>query len=125
MVLWTSNDNPAYLRAVYEIETTKADIQRMENELRHMNEGRAQNQSMVELLEANLEFIRKYSKIVSLREYLNLKQQLRAETDALIYLKNQIPMLERQIEAFRDGLARLEATLPNYESKVLEFVPRA
>lgn len=123
-MLWFSNDNPAYTRAVYEIETTKADIMRMEAELRRFDEQRASANSMAELLEANLDYIRKYAKVVSMREFTSLKHQLADEYAILIHSKNEILRLEKQITVYKDGLARLEASLPSYQTKVLEFKKR-
>lgn len=123
-MLWFSNDNPAYTRAVYEIETTKADILRMENELRRLDEQRAAANSMAELLEANIEYIRKYAKVVSMKEYTNLRHQLADEYAILIHAKNEILRLEKVLVSFQGGLARLEARLPSFQSKVLEFKRR-
>lgn len=123
-MLWFSNDNPAYTRAVYEIETTKADILRMESEQRRLEEQRAQANSMAELLETNIDYIKKYAKVVSMREYTNLKHQLADEYAVLIHTKNELQRLEKQIPTYKDGLARLEARLPSFQSKVLEFKRR-
>ena len=123
-MLWFSNDNPAYTRAVYEIETTKADILRMEAELRRLEEQRASSNSMAELLETNIEYIRKYAKVVSMKEYTNLKHQLADEYAVLIHAKNEVLRLEKVLVSFKDALARLEARLPSFQSKVLEFKPR-
>lgn len=123
-MLWFSNENPAYTRAVYEIETTKADILRMENELRRFEEQRAAANSMAELLETNIEYIRKYAKVVSMKEFTNLKHQLADEYAILIHSKNEIIRLEKVLVSFKEGLARLEARLPSFQSKVLEFKRR-
>lgn len=121
MVIWTGTDNPAYNRAIFEIETTKSDIIKMEAELRRLNEARANAQQLAEMYDANLELLQKYAKVVSIREYTQLKAQRAFEYSNFIFIKNQIPTLERQIDAFKDGLVRLTASLGMYESKVLEF----
>lgn len=123
-MLWFSNDNPAYTRAVYEIETTKADILRMENELRRLDEQRAASNSLAELLETNITYIKKYARVVSMREYTNLKHQLASEYGVLIHTKNEIQRLEKILPNYKEGLARLEARLPSFQSKVLEFKRR-
>jgi hypothetical protein len=120
-MIWTSNDNPAYLRAVYEIETTRADIARMELELMRLNENRASVYAQIELIESNLDYIHKYAKVVGLREYSNLKAILKHETSAFVYAKNQILHVEKVLESFKDGLTRLQSRLPSFQTKVLEF----
>lgn len=120
-MIWHTNDNPAYLRAVYEIETTKADIARMELELMRLNEHRATSLAQIELIESNMDYIHRYAKIVGLREYANLKAMLAQERATYVHVKNQVPNLERALEAYKEGLARLIARLPSFQTKVLEF----
>lgn len=123
-MLWFSQENPAYVRCLCDIETTKADIARLKIDLMRLEEQRASSNSQAELLETNIEYIRKYAKIVNMREFTKLKHMLADEYAILVLTKNSIPSLERQIRVFGESLASLEARLPSFQSKVLEFKPR-
>lgn len=120
-MLWFSNDNPSYVRAVYDIETTKADIARLKLELSRHEETKASAIAQAELLEANIEYVKKYAKVVSMREYVRLRHMLAGEYEIVLFAKNAIPSLERVIKMTEASLTRLESSLPSYQSKVLEF----
>jgi hypothetical protein len=123
-MLWFTNENPAYIRCLHDIVTTKFDINRMKIELSRLEQNRAQANQQAELLETNIEYIKKYAKVVSMREYTNLKHMLADEYAILLLSKNSIPSLERQIRIAEESLASLEARLPSFQSKVLEFKRR-
>lgn len=120
-MMWFTNDNPAYIRAVYEIETAKADLIKFKAQLLRAENERAASAAQAELLETNISYLKKYAKIINMREYTRLKHMLASEYEILLLAKNNILSLERVVKASEVSLAYMEARLPSYQSKVLEF----
>jgi predicted RNase H-like nuclease (RuvC/YqgF family) len=121
MIFWFDKENPAYLQAVYNLETAKADLLKMKMELAHIVERRQQAISTIELLETNLEYLKKFAKIINIREYTRLTHMLSAEYQVLRYEGNSTHTIEKQIRRVAAEIANMEVNLPSLQSKVLEF----
>jgi len=124
MILWFSSDNPAYVQAVYQIETLKADLIKMKLDLSRNEESNAAAQAAAELISDNIEYIQKYAKVVSMKEFTKLRHMRAGELEIIHFIQLAKPNILKSIRITEAEIARLEGNLYSLKSKVLEFKPR-
>lgn len=121
MVLWFTNDNPAYLHAEFQLATAKSDLEKLRFELRKSEEELARAESNVESIDTTLGYLRKYADAVSLREYRAIRDQRIYNWASVIHLRKQIPITIKSIRIVQAEIERLQCNIPALQCKVLEF----
>ncbi len=124
MLLWFGDDRPEYLQAVYELETKKADLIKMKVDLDRILNKRKLAEADINLLISTIEYLRKYAKIVTIREFQKMRWELIGANEQLINATRSIPIVQKQIKLVEDELNKMEGRLPSLKSKVLEFKRR-
>lgn len=124
MLFLFDRENSSYTRAVYEIETMKADICRMKLELLRKQEERRLAESNAANIEANINYLKTWAKVVSIKEYVRATHYLSAELQVILLCNQVIPTLEKAVAKSEAEVARLEANLPSLKTKILEFKRR-
>lgn len=122
MSLWTSIiNNRMYLQAEFELEKTKADLVRLNMELIRTDSNRLNSLENASLIEASLNYVCLYSKIVSLNEFSKLKGQLASEYHAAVASSNLLSAGTKQVKVLKHKIEHLERSLLGLSSVVLRF----
>lgn len=122
MKLWMpSGENIYTAEVVFQIETTKEDLRRMEFELNKAIEQKKIIISAIELLKKNIKFLTNFAEIVSLREYKKSIYQLSGLLQDEIEISRLIFSYQNDIDYLTEKIEKLEIKKRQVKFKVLEF----
>lgn len=125
MMFWFSSDENIHVsEVVLEIETTKADINKVEIELNKLKEKEKITKIAINQFKENLSFLRKEAIIVSIKEYKQSSYRLGGLHEDVISINRDIAYLNKLLEAFKERLEKLEKKKKQVKFRLLEFKKR-
>lgn len=125
MFFWFSSGENIYVsEVILEIETTKADISRIEFEINKLLEKDKLIKIAISQSEENLNFLKKDAIIISIREYKQSIFRTASLYQDKILINNEMLYLNKILQTHKEKLQKLEFKKEEVKFKLLEFKKR-
>ena len=124
MLLWFGDERQEYLQANFQLEAMRFDLAKVKVDLERLYIKKKLAEAQVQLIYNNIEFLKNYAKIVSIREYQILKYQLAGEIDMILITSKSIPPVEKLVKVTENKIRQLLISPAMLKFKVLEFKKR-
>lgn len=122
MKLWLiSEENIHIVGLIFQIETAKADLQRMQFQLDKFLDKNGALDIGIEMIENNMSYLKEEAKIVSMGEYKKISYQLTGLYQERIEVINNIKLCKKEILNIENKIKELEEKKKQVTFKILEF----
>jgi hypothetical protein len=127
MLVWFNKGNQKYLQAVHNLECMKFELSKLNTELTKMEKILERSKNNIDSYLKNLDFLKKYTKIISMIEFQKVRYLLAGEYQTMTSVKRSIVEWMGKIKNLEVKISSAEEELPlilNKKNNVLEFKKR-
>jgi hypothetical protein len=122
MKLWfASNENIHTIEVVFQIETTKADLQHVQYEANKAVEKQKSITAAIQVLKRNLKFLKTEAEIVSINQYKKTIYQLSGLYQEQLSILYDISEYKKEINFLLEKIQMLEFKKEQVKFRLLEF----